>query len=82
MTCFIFLVLFSNHGLIEEDHPSEKILIVEEEINGVSTDDFGNIEDLSRLKFIDEQCGNLKVINDDGELTRNINQKKKLEVFQ
>ena len=56
--------------------------MVEEEINGVSTDDFGNIEDLSRLKFIDEQCGNLKVINDDGELTRNINQKKKLEVFQ
>ena len=27
--------------------------------------------DLSRLMFIDEECGNLQVVFDDGELTRN-----------
>ena len=37
---------------------------------------------LPRFVFIDEECGNLKVVNDDEELTRNINQKKKLDVSQ
>ena len=32
--------------------------------------------------FIDEECGNLIVVHDGGELTRNINQKKKSEVLQ
>ena len=32
--------------------------------------------------FIDEECGNLKEANDGGELTRNINQKKKSDVLQ
>ena len=45
------LVLFSkkNHVLIEEeDNPSEKVVIVEEELDGI-----GNLEDLLRLVFID-----------------------------
>ena len=33
-------------------------------------------------EFINKECGNLKVVNDDEELTRNINQKKKLDVSQ
>ena len=45
-------------------------------------DDIGNLEDSPRLGFIDEECGNLKVVNDGGELTRNINQKKKPDVLQ
>ena len=45
-------------------------------------DNTGNLEDSPRLVFIDEECENLIVVNDGGEITRNINQKKKSEVFQ
>ena len=37
---------------------------------------------LSRLVFINEECENLIAVNDGGELTRNINQKKKSEVLK
>ena len=55
-------------------------MIPEEELNCVDMDDIGNFEDLPRFVLIDEQCGNLKVVNNGGELTRNINQNKKLDV--
>ena len=42
--------------------------------------DIGNLEDLRKVVFIDEKCGNLNL--NAGELTRNINQKKKLDVLQ
>ena len=71
-----------NHNFIEEDNPSEKVVIVEEELNRVDIDDIGNLENLPRFLFIDEECGNLKVVNDSGELPRNINQKKKSDVSQ
>ena len=45
-------------------------------------DGIENLENLPRFVFIDEECGNLKVFNDDEELTRNINHKKKLDVSQ
>ena len=45
-------------------------------------DNIGNLEDSPRLVFIDEECENLIVVNDGGEITRNINQEKKSEVFQ
>ena len=32
--------------------------------------------------FVNEECGNLKVVNDGGELTRDINQRKKSDVLQ
>ena len=38
--------------------------------------------DLLRLMFIDEECGNLKVVFDGGELTRSNNRKRKSEVLQ
>ena len=44
--------------------------------------DIGNVEDSPRLVFIDEECGNLIVVNDGGKLTGNINQKKKSDVSQ
>ena len=47
-------------------NPSDKVVIVEEELDGI-----GNVVDLSRLMFINEECGNLQVVFDDGELTRN-----------
>ena len=42
----------------------------------------GNLEDSPRLVFIDQEYKNVIVANDVGELTRNINQKKKSEVLQ
>ena len=80
---FIFLLLFSKkHGFIEEDKPSENVVIVEEELNRFDIDGIENLENLPRFVFINKECGNLKVVNDDEELTRNINQKKKLDVSQ
>ena len=60
----------------------ENFVIVEEELVGIDTDDIGNLEDSPRFVFIDEGCENLIVVNDAGELTRNINQKKKSDVLQ
>ena len=84
MTCFIFLVFFfqKTGAFIEEDNPSEKNVIVEEELDGIDIDEIRNLEDSPRLVFIDEECENLVVVNDGGELTRNFNQKKKSEVLQ
>ena len=46
-----------NHVFIEEEHkPSDK---VEEELDGIDTDDIGNLADLTRLIFIIEGCGKL-----------------------
>ena len=36
----------------------------------------GKLQNLLRVVFIDEECGNLKIVIDGGKLTRNINQKK------
>ena len=58
-----------NHVFIEvEDNPSDKAI--------------GNLVDLPKLMFIDEELGNLQVVFDGGELTRNNNRKKKSEVLQ
>ena len=79
VSSFIFK---ENHVLIEEDNPSEKIVIVEEELENIDRDGNGNLEDLLRLVLINEECWNPKVVVDGGELARNINQKKKPEVLQ
>ena len=83
VSSFIFK---ENHVLIEEGNPSEKIAIVEEELNGIDRDEIVNLVDLLRLALrlvlINEECGNPKVVADHGELTRNINQKKKPDVLK
>ena len=43
---------------------------------GIEIDDIGNLEDLLRVVWIDEECQNLKIVNGSGELTTNIRQKK------
>ena len=48
-------------------------MIIKEELDGIDKDDIGNLEDLLRIVFIHEECRNLKVFVDGGELTRNIN---------
>ena len=53
-------------------------MLVEEELDGIDSDDIINLEDLLRLVLITEECENPKVVVDGEELTRNSNQKKKL----
>ena len=53
------------------------LITAEEELVYVDIDGIGNVEDLHRLVLIDEECENCNVVADGGELTRNINKKKK-----
>ena len=46
---------------MNKHNPSEKIVIVKEELDGIDRDDIGNLEGLLRIVFIHEECGNLKV---------------------
>ena len=80
LTCFIFLILFSkkNHGFIEEDTPSEKVVIAEEELNRFDIDCTENLEGLPRFVLLCEEYGNLKVVNDGGALMRDIEQTRSL----
>ena len=52
--------------------PSNEVVIVEEELAGI-----GNFVDLPRLMFVDEKCGNLKVVVDGGKFAINNNRNKK-----
>ena len=57
-------------------------MIVKEELDGIYIRDIVNLEDLLRVVFLHEECGNLKVFVDGGGLTGNINKKKKPVVLQ
>ena len=57
-------------------------MIVKEELDGTDIHDIGDLEDLLRIMFIHEECGNLKVFVDGGELIGNINKQKKPVVLQ
>ena len=46
--------------------PSNKVNTVEEEQNGTDTDGIGNLMDLPKLMFIDEEYRNLKAVVDGG----------------
>ena len=46
--------------------------MVKEERDDPDKDDIGNLEDLLKIVFIHEECGNLKLFVDDGQLTGNI----------
>ena len=63
----LFLVFISKKITVslKKSNPSKKN-IVEEELDCIDIDDIGNLEDSLRLVFIDENCGNLIVVNDGG----------------
>ena len=48
----------------------------EKAVDGIDVNEIGNLEDSPRFVFIHEECENLVVLNDAGEHTRNINQKR------
>ena len=56
--------------------------VAEEELVCIDMNDIVNLDDLSKLVFMDEECWNLKVINNGGNLTRNMNQKTKSDNLQ
>ena len=60
----------------------KKVVLAEQELDGTDIDDIGNLENSPRLVFIDEECGNLIVVNDGGKVIRRINRKKKSDVLQ
>ena len=74
--------IFKKIAFIEEDNPSEKVVIVEAGLDGIDIDGIGNLEDSPGFVFIDEECENLIEVNDGGELSRNTNQKKKSNILQ
>ena len=79
LTCFIFLIFTKKSRF---NWKKQKKNIVEQELDCIDIDDIGNLEDSSRLVFIGKKCENLIVVNDGGEITRSINEKKKSDVLQ
>ena len=70
-----------NHVFFEEKvNPSDKVVMVEEELDGTHRDNTGNLVDLPGLMLIVEECGDFKVVVDNGERTINNNRKKSSEV--
>ena len=56
---FFFFVFYLSSFIFkenQEDNSSEKIVLVEEELDGVYRDGIGNLEDSLRLVLIDEEC--------------------------
>ena len=74
---FSSFIFKENRVFNEEDNPSQKVVLVEEELDDTDIDGIQNLEDLPRLVFVDEECGNLKIVDHGGELTRNIDQRNK-----
>ena len=42
-------------------------MIVKQELDSTDKDDIGNLEDLLRVVFIHEECGNLNLFTDCGQ---------------
>ena len=58
-----------------KDNPVERVVIDEEEPDGIEIDAILKLQNLPRV-FIDQECWNLNLIVDGGELSGNINKKK------
>lgn len=54
--------LFSEKIVFNEDNPSQKVVIIEEELD-TDIDDIGNSDDLPILAVTDEEYRNSKVVN-------------------
>ena len=61
---------------LKKSNASEKNVIVGGELDCIDIDDFGNLGDSPRVVFINEECGNLIVVNDDGQFNENISRKR------
>ena len=78
---YFSIFIYKKRGFILKSSPSEKNVVAEEELDYIDGDDIENIEDSPRLMFIDEEYGNLILVPDGRDLTRNINQKRSHTLF-
>ena len=60
---FPSFIFKENHVFNEKENPSQKVVIVEKELDDIDIDDIVNLEDLPELVLIDENCGNSKAID-------------------
>ena len=60
----------------EEDNSSDKLVMVDEELDNIDIDGIENLVGLPRLMFTDEECRNLKGVTDSREFSRNNNRRK------
>ena len=60
---FSSFIFNENEVINKEKDLSQKAVIVEEDLEDIDIDDIGNLEDLPRLVFINEDCENPKVVN-------------------
>ena len=58
---FSSFIFKENHNCNEEDSPSQNVVLTEEELDDIDIDEIRNLE--GRFKFINEGCGNLKVVD-------------------
>ena len=61
---------FFNITLLSTVYRNERPL--EEELDGIDIDVIVILKDAPRLVLIDEECKNLRIVNDGGEITGNI----------
>ena len=73
---FFSIIFIKNATLLKKN------VTAEEKLDCTDIDNIGNLEDSPRFQFMDEECGNLIVVNNSGELIRNITLKKKSDVLQ
>ena len=74
---YFSIIIFKNITVsLKKATLQKKNVIVEKELDWIDIDDIGNLVDSPRLVFIDEEYRDLIVVNDGGELTENISQKK------
>ena len=57
---FSNFIFKGNHVFNQKDNLSQKVVIVETELDDIDTVDIVNVEDLHELVIIDEECGNPK----------------------
>lgn len=53
---FSRFIFKENHVFHGEENPSQKAVIVEEELNDIDTEDIENLEDIPKFVFIDQEC--------------------------
>ena len=61
---------------------SQKVLIVNEEPDGIDTNDIGNSEELLWIVFTKEAYVSLKLVTDGGELTKIITQRVRSDLYR
>ena len=69
-----------NHLFVEEGNPQTKLIQLRK--NKMELIQMVLETYLPKIIFIDEECGNLKVVFEGGQFTRNNNSKRKSEVYK